>query len=329
MSNESKTFIMLVLLTLGFLVDVLHIGAAPDVERYGIICGVADYQYISDLDYTDDDAIEMKDALDEICWEHLTLLIDMAASKAEIQSAIQGLVGIADADAIVLFYFAGHGTYGDDIPPIDEVDGEDEYICPWDSGIDPGTNIRDDELEAWLDALPSKKVVILDTCYSGGYIKGDDMTTRTLPDRPRVTLEDAFARDLDKAGYVVLAACDDNELSYEDSALGHGIFTYYLLMGMRCLMLPADTDGDKWVSAEEEFFFAAPRTTAFESTQHPQLYDDDVGVEVELGFCHIVGGEVMPVNKMTLIAPLAQRFAVSLLAFIAVAMLLLVRTQPH
>jgi uncharacterized caspase-like protein len=87
-----------------------------------------------------------------------TLLIDQEASKNGIRDAINALTGVIDTDDIMLIYFAGHGTYGADLTPIDEDDTRDEYICPWDSSSDYTSNIRDNELEAWLDNSPARKL---------------------------------------------------------------------------------------------------------------------------------------------------------------------------
>jgi uncharacterized caspase-like protein len=69
---------------------------------------------------------------------------------------------------------------------------------------------------------------------------------------------------------VILAACKKNESSWSDNELDNGIFSYYLLEGLEG---PADTNPDNWVSAEEAFYYAEPRTTLRRPDQHPQIYD--------------------------------------------------------
>ena len=241
--NRKKLAAIITTLLLIQISSIKTLTAEPRVERYAVICGISDYETINDLEYSDDDARSLRDALQEISWSHITLLIDQQASKNGIRNAINALTGIVDADDIVLFYFAGHGTYGADLSPMDEDDAMDEYICPWDASSGYTSNIRDDELEAWLDNLPCRKVVILDTCFSGGFIREDEMTPRTVSDKPRMNLKDTFAKDLDKAGYVVLTACRDDELSYErcmkrviyfEKVLG---FDWYESAEIRCAMV--------------------------------------------------------------------------------------------
>jgi len=36
---------------------------------------------------------------------------------------------------------------------------------------------------------------------------------------------------------------------------------------------PADSNHDGWVSAEEAFEYASPKTTEYKPNQHPQIYD--------------------------------------------------------
>ena len=81
-------------------------------ERWAIIVGVSDYQYISpDLNYSDDDAISLYNRLAPT-WgtDHIKLLIDANATKAAISNAITIWLSLReDSDDTVLFYFSGRG----------------------------------------------------------------------------------------------------------------------------------------------------------------------------------------------------------------------------
>jgi len=259
-------------------------------EYWAVIIGISDYESIRDLNYADDDAYDIRNALVNHGWEpsHITLLIDSAASKAGIQNAITTLDSNADSDDVVLFFFSGHGYAVPDVPPFDEDDHYDEVLCAWDTWFSDSfifNVIVDDELGSWLDRLEAQaKVVILDSCFSGGFLKAGGETVKTM-DLPRVFLRDGFSKDLYKPGYVVLTACDEEETSMETSALKNGVFTYYLVEGMGP-GLPADTDSDYLVSAEEAFAYADPRATAYYPGQDGQIYDGVMG-EVELTIRHV------------------------------------------
>jgi len=317
--TKRRLALLFTILILSATTCAIHVHAASTTQRYAIICGVSDYESIMDLELTDDDAVAMDSILKDLYWTQVTLLLNQEASRAGIRDTIQFLQATVDSDDIVLLYFAGHGTYGDDLSPMDEVDGFDEYICPWDDTPDPTTSIRDDELEAWLDALPCRKIVILDTCFSGGFIRENEMTTRTMPGRPKADLEGSVDRDLAKPGYIILASCEYDEYAYESTSLGHGIFTYFLLQGMASAPFPADTDGDHMISAEEGYFYAAPLTTAYAPLQHPRMHDDDAASEVELGCDQTVGGEILPVDRGAVLAPILGQAWVVLLSLLLVA----------
>jgi hypothetical protein len=269
-------------------------------ESWAIIIGVANYQYISDLNYTDDDARELSDRLQDI-WgaDHVKLLVDAEATKANIQQAISDwLAPREDTDDLVLFSFSGHGGAGLDVAPYDETDGYDEYICPYDSLTYSWSNdISDDKLDTWLDTLDSEKVVVaLDTCHSGGFIRGAKSKTTF----PKAAESDGFIKDVSQPGRVILAACAEDESSLEDATLQHGVFSYYILQGFSHLE-DVDANGDHQVAAEEFFRYADPRTVDFtvkykDETQHPELYDGYTG-DLSLFSTVPVSFDVSPPNS--------------------------------
>ena len=172
--------------------------------------------------------------------------------------------------------FNMHGYYlSTDLPPIDEPDGKDDIICPWDpiaNGFNIETYIVDDDLAARFKTLKSNNIVIIfDTCHSGGMIDGSS--------------------DLECSGRVVLTSCDVDEASGMMLARLHWLFPYYLIQGLKG---NADLNHDGFVSAEEALKYTeepvALRSTIFNRlfyilepvsglTQHPQLFDGWPSVE--------------------------------------------------
>lgn len=268
-------------------------GGDGTVTYRAVIVGIEDYQSMTDLSYTIDDAEDMRNVLLAYTnWNdsNIQFLTDVDASKGEIESAISTMATLEDADDVCLFFFSGHGSR---IPDDDdeEVDSYDEVICPWDTTKELGNVISDDELGTWLAACQGNVVVILDTCMSGGFTKGIEETVKAVPN-PQVP-KDAIAkkhfgeglverlkqrpisRDLNKTGYVVLMACEEDKSAYESRRLKNGVFTYYIVEG---LWGPADEDGDNNVSAEEDFYYADPLVRQYKPTnQDPQLWDGDEG----------------------------------------------------
>jgi len=260
-----------------------------------VVIGVADYQHIDDLDYTDDDAQDMYNTLINNCGfqpSDINLLIDSAATKSSIQNAITNWLASREGPGdLVVIFFSGHSGSGPDVPPLDEADGHDEYLSPYDALTDSWANdIADDELDAWLSTLDSTKVVvIIDSCFSGGMIKGAKGSAKA--GSGKVAVGDGFAKDIDRAGRVVMTACDDDQESFEFDALQNGIFTYYLVEGLQAAA--ADVNGNGSVSVEEAYSYLRDRVDNYVLTHVPypdnndgegqdaQLYDGVPG-EVDL-----------------------------------------------
>ena len=283
-----------------------------EVNYWAVIVGIENYKSITNLSYTVDDADDMRDVLVFYGnWDmgNIQLLTDGNASKSNIQSAItNNMARSADADDVCLFFFSGHGSR---IPDEDGDEGKkdryDEVICPYDTTAEIGNVISDDELGDWLSACPGKVVVILDTCMSGGFLKGVEGKIKTVPN-PRVP-KDAIAkkhfgedlverlkqrpisRDLSQAGYVVLMACGERDYAYEYEALENGVFTYYVA---EALSGPADVNSNNEVSAEESFDYADPLVFKYYRPAHqrPELWDG-YGGELPLVVASIPGAGVI------------------------------------
>ena len=266
------------------------------VDYWAVIVGIEDYQFITDLSYTIDDAVDMKDVLVSYSnWNdsnsNIQLLTDVDASKENIELFVNTMVTSADGDDVCLFFFSGHGACIPDEKDGDEADTFDEVICPYDTTDDIGNVISDDELGTWLSVYSGNVVVILDTCMSGGFTNSIEETVKSVPN-PQVP-KDAIAkkhfgeglverlkqrpisRDLNQTGYVVLMACEEDKSAYESRRLENGVFTYYIVEG---LWGPADANSDNNISAEEDFYYADPLVRQYKPTnQDPQIWDGDEG----------------------------------------------------
>ncbi|MBN2018999.1 MAG: caspase family protein [Sedimentisphaerales bacterium] len=291
------------------------------INCYAVVVGIADYKDITDLQYCDNDAREVGNALYALGnWkkENIIVLVNSAATKENIQAAFQDMADAADENDICLFFFSGHGSAGPDVEPFDESDDYDEFLCTYDSLPDSYDNdISDDEFSDWFDALRTDKyAVFLDACHSGGQIKGltsaiDIGAVKGLGTNvPQKG--DGFAadftrvlgvKDLDDNGRgVVITACDDDETSLESVLLRNGVFSYYLIEALRGA---ADSDFDFSISAEECYEYLKPRALAFNPDQHAQIYDAFTG-ELELSItnsfiskCSVKAGKSIPSDSIT------------------------------
>ena len=226
--------------------------------RYALVYGAADYEdpAIKDLSFPDDDARDMATALQAAGWTVAASEQDGTVTRDQVLDGIAALGGTVDPDSSVLVYFSGHGT----------VDGDgNACIVPTDENY-----ISAPELLSALVALPCRnRVLILDTCYSGGFVTATD--TGTVDSAPQnygvyddgtetlalfaalgsyaSLLGDAFDTSYASRPIVVTAA-GAQELSYETE--GNGLFTKYFLLAVS----EGDTDGNGYVTIQEAYRYA-------------------------------------------------------------------------
>ncbi|MCG2826852.1 MAG: caspase family protein, partial [Thermoplasmatales archaeon] len=252
-----------------------NLSLPENVNKYALLIGIEDYPGGGDLDYTIDDVYDMCDVLINNCYfdpANIRVLTDANATKTNIQNNITWLASNAKPDDVVLFLFSGHGGH--------------DYVLVY------GNTISDNELDLWFSDINSTNlVVIIDSCYAAsmieksktGYkneIKNFSYMQGVKNASPKKV---SGLKGLGQDGRIVLAACTKNQYSWEYDELSNGVFTYYLVEGFKSAL--ADTNGNGWISAEEAFYYAKPKTYEFNNGenpaggQDPQIYD---GIEGEL-----------------------------------------------
>jgi helicase len=106
-------------------------------------------------------------------------------------------------------------------------------------------------------------VFIADLCYSGAS-GGRSIDITGI----RASIPDNFMdRIATGKGRVIMTASGANEVSVENDQFGHGVFTYYLVEGLKG---QADADGDGFITVDEAYLYVSdkvPQATGQE--QHP------------------------------------------------------------
>jgi uncharacterized caspase-like protein len=199
-----------------------------------------------------------------------------------IKNAInQASASIAD-DGTFVFLFSGHGT-------------SNGYLVPYDgatsNGADVSKCISDTDLKSWLSSFKStvKKVVYIDSCYSGFFIGKYldeyspviNLKYMPLDKSTNDEYKGEFAKDITAGinNIVCITASKSNEVAQESPALQNSVFSYYLIEGLGAsnTIGPADADASLSISAEETHAYTAPKSTLFYSGQHPQIQDNFTG----------------------------------------------------
>jgi hypothetical protein len=265
-------------------------------KYYGVVVGISDYVgYGNDLNYADDDAVGFSEELiNAENWEegNIQVLVNSYATKVNIQSAIEEMAQRIDDDDVFVFYFSGRGTTGEDVEPIDEIDGVDEFLVTY---VD---DISDDELGDWLSVEnlhTEDSLVFIDASYSNGNAASSSVRSKGVGSLAPAS-GDGFDADLADSGVgAVLSACDEGQLAWENSTLRHGVFTYYLLEAMaggveQDFLLNNGVVGEK-ISVEECSEYIRPRVKRWieankveflpltEVSQTVTLYDADKDVD--------------------------------------------------
>jgi uncharacterized caspase-like protein len=257
---------------------------------YGLAVGINKYGYgLDELSYCCADAIDLREAFLSHGggWtaSSFTILTNSAATKTAIRKALTNLADKAVSGDTVVYCHSSHGGNDDtNLPSV--------YLCTYNA------DYTDSELAADLARFRSgvKLVVSADTCHSGGLFT-DDPTTQSLAPRTCLAPKEAAARTAawDLAGRVTermkaaraakgtraaASAIDPDEIgwltaaayyqySYEEPAVGHGLFTYYLLKSFDW----GDANGDGALDFKEMFDFAACRVPYYDQT--PQAANPD------------------------------------------------------
>ena len=148
--------------------------ASMSGKVYGVFVGISDYPGTdSDLPMCDTDAVRLQQALVEhagMAAEDGIVLINRDARGAEVREAIAKVSSrVKDGDTFVFFY-SGHGSRVKRTQLVerdpDGHDALDEALVLYD-GL-----LLDDELDALLtDIHGGTTLVILDSCFSGGFSK--------------------------------------------------------------------------------------------------------------------------------------------------------------
>nr|WP_172838124.1 caspase family protein [Terriglobus roseus] len=174
-----------------------------------------------------------------------TLLVNSEATRSGILTAIKSVGKVASNNDLVYIFFAGHGAVDD---------SGQAYFMPYDadSKFPEGLGIRMDELLGDVAKNISSNVVFfIDACHAGAALqpgaRGDENVV------PKLTEEwtRAFKFKGDNLLSMGFFAASSNEVSWEDSVAEHGLFSEYLLEGIKGA---ADTNPmDGRITAQELF----------------------------------------------------------------------------
>jgi hypothetical protein len=244
-------------------------------ERWAIVIGIDQYSdpAIPPLSYAEADARAMHSFLTTeggVKPDHAVLLLNKDANQRKLRQTLgEYLRRKALKQDEVIIYYAGHGT----TEPLSD-DTVSSYLVPWDADPDSlfSTAIPMEEVKQILNRLSARKVLILqDTCYSGN--SGGRTFIGKYGGVRAGSISSKFLQELSqKQGRLIITASDANEPSVEDGTRGHGVFTYFLLQGLKG---EGDLDKDGAIRARELHTYLDRRVHEHSGgNQTPQIYGD-------------------------------------------------------
>ena len=174
--------------------------------------------------------------------DDIVLLQDSAATKTAIVNAMKKGVE-KSGNGLFIFYYSGHGG-SDPFPDtgIEETDGRDEYLCPYD------TYLRDNEIWSIISKSKGRVFIMGDCCHS-----------RTCFRAPKLTLKTAIplAATWTESGAISMqcwSGCPDDTFSYGSSTGGKftNAFLKYYKSGITYDALWSQIEADKELRKFEE-----------------------------------------------------------------------------
>lgn len=156
-------------------------------------------------------------------------LYDRAATREAIRSSLEDIAERASPEDAFVFFYAGHGVMTEpslEVPSkyylalseVTRLYGDEAHLAQ--------AGLSGLELQELAAAIPARKqLVVLDACQSAGAI--DAFAVRGAAE------EKAILQLARSAGLTVLASSGSEQYAAEVDTLGHGLFTYALLQGLR------------------------------------------------------------------------------------------------
>ncbi len=224
---------------------------------WAVIVGIAAYNSMPTLRYTDDDAYRFFSFLKSpeggaLKDENVRILIDEVATKKNITTSMNEVFSKAGPDDLVIMYFSGHGLKGSFLPI--DYDGHNNKLFH--------SEIRD-----MLENSKAKlKLCLADACHSGSLLS---LRSGNMGDQ----LEEYYNKlAQSNPGTVLIMSSKSDETSLESSGLRQGVFSHFLIRGLKG---EGDQDRDSFVSIQELFDYIYFNVRAYTQNRQSPIIKGD------------------------------------------------------
>lgn len=238
---------------------------SKEVKIWAVIVGIARYEHMPTLKYSDDDAYKIYAFLKSpeggaLKDEQIKILIDEDASRNSILQAMNQVFMKADENDVIMLYYSGHGLEGTFLPI--DYDGYSNLL-------------KHDEVKEMLSKSKAKnKVCFIDACHSGSLFATKGSYANSLI---------YFYDELEKSsgGMAFLMSSKSKEYSLEDGGLRQGIFSHYLIRGLKG---EADANKDLTISLKELFEYVYHEVREYTGNVQTPMIAGEYDEEMPVGF---------------------------------------------
>lgn len=191
--------------------------------------------------------------------ENIRLALDDRAARSDVERQLKWLTENVPAGSRICFYFSGHGS---------PAPTGGAYVLPYDadpSYLDETALPLSGILQSLARTKAKDVVAIVDSCFSGA----GGRSVLPAGARPLISVKDTPVTEK----VVLLSAAAPTEISGRLPGAEEGLFTHYLLEGLKTAA--ADSDGDHQIGAAELMRWVQPRVARDALTenraQHPSM----------------------------------------------------------
>ncbi|MBF0234067.1 MAG: caspase family protein [Desulfamplus sp.] len=183
---------------------------------------------------------------------NVRLLTDEEATGDNILDGLDWILEESTQKDVSVIFIAGHGRNDH---------RKNYYFMPYDTDVDHlrRTGVKWFDFNDVLESLPSKALLMVDTCHSGnitGKRRQRGLSNMTEALRELTTTS---------SGVFVMTASTGDELSAEDMAWGHGAFTKAIVEGLQ--NFKADYNGNNAVEIKELDLYVTERVKSLTNGQ--------------------------------------------------------------
>jgi hypothetical protein len=219
----------------------------PNPKAWGLIIGIENYQRLPKVEFARKDALIVRDYFIRVLGvpeDNIIALIDADATKGRMEGYLKKYIpaNLGKNDTLYV-YFAGHGMPG--------VKKGEPYLVPYDADTRfiEQTGYKLISFYQDIYKLKLQRVyVFLDSCFSGMASRAAEMLIRGA--RPALIHVEKVRppSSRSRSSIISLNATSTDEVSHAFHEMKHGLFTYYLLRGLKG---EADMDNNGWTSVKE------------------------------------------------------------------------------